>query len=187
LRNPELYREPQTEEEHIEPGYVGSYGNLAYCSKASIREEKLSRKDDLQSLVYLMANLRSDKILFEDPSLIGNAMMTKFKQEKLRQQPEEFCANSDCAFLLEFAKEAFAIKFTEKPDYGKLRWLLKMPLLCCNRVPDNRMDWTGNNVINEPVVEIIELPTDSETEEHPNLFNPVNACFYKTMKEKTKL
>jgi len=43
--------------------------------------------------------------------------------------------------LLAFAEEIYSLKFSEKPNYNKLRFLLKKELLDLEKVPDKKYDW----------------------------------------------
>jgi len=47
----------------------------------------------------------------------------------------------NCNHLLSFAEEIYSLKFAEKPNYSKLRFLLKKELLDLDQVPDKKYDW----------------------------------------------
>ncbi len=47
----------------------------------------------------------------------------------------------NCNHLLAFAEEIYSIAFSEKPNYNKLKFLLKKELLDLEKVPDKKYDW----------------------------------------------
>ena len=47
----------------------------------------------------------------------------------------------NCNHLLAFAEEIYSIKFSEKPNYNKLIFLMKKELLDLDKVPDRKLDW----------------------------------------------
>ena len=49
----------------------------------------------------------------------------------------------ECQFLLDFAKKVYSIKFAEKPDYQKLRFMLTKILLDNEIVPSKKFDWNN--------------------------------------------
>jgi hypothetical protein len=51
----------------------------------------------------------------------------------------------NCNHLLAFAEEIYSIKFSEKPNYNKLNFLLKKELLDLEKVPDKKYDWNEAN------------------------------------------
>ena len=48
---------------------------------------------------------------------------------------------SNTEFFTKFAENIYALKFDEKPDYGKLRFLLTKNLLDEDMVINNDYDW----------------------------------------------
>jgi hypothetical protein len=47
----------------------------------------------------------------------------------------------NCNHLLAFAEEIYSLYFSEKPNYNKLKFLLKKELLDLDKVPDKKYDW----------------------------------------------
>ena len=61
---------------------------------------------------------------------------------KNRVTPEILCGqNEETGVLLPFMKEIFALDFSEKPDYKKLKFLLVQGILDQDLVPDEQYDW----------------------------------------------
>ena len=56
--------------------------------------------------------------------------------------PESYCCGSDEGMkLLPFLNIVFNLKFDEKPDYDKLKFMLIKVLLDSNETPDKKYDW----------------------------------------------
>ena len=51
----------------------------------------------------------------------------------------------NCNHLLGFAEEVYSITFSEKPNYNKLKFLLKKELLDLEKVPDKKYDWNQDH------------------------------------------
>jgi hypothetical protein len=47
----------------------------------------------------------------------------------------------NCNHLLGFGEEIYSLYFSEKPNYNKLKFLLKKELLDLDKVPDKKYDW----------------------------------------------
>ena len=48
-----------------------------------------------------------------------------------------------CPLMVDFAKEVYNIGFKEKPNYGKLRFLLTKEMLNIDLVPSLKFDWNN--------------------------------------------
>ena len=56
--------------------------------------------------------------------------------------PESLCCCSEEGMkLLPFFRIVFNLKFEEKPDYDKLKFMLIKTLLDSNQTPDKKFDW----------------------------------------------
>lgn len=56
--------------------------------------------------------------------------------------PESYCCCSEGGMkLLPFLRIVFSLKFEEKPDYDKLKFMLIKTLLDSNETPDKKFDW----------------------------------------------
>jgi len=131
-KDPYLFREPENEEEHIEPGYRLQYGNPGFCSKASAMNQKLCRRDDIESLLYILINMETGKYVCQfnrRGNISTEVFITSFLEEKVRMNPIEMLRKVNCLHYREFAKEVFSTGFSEKPDYKKLKFLLLKCLL----------------------------------------------------------
>ena len=68
--------------------------------------------------------------------------------------------------LLEFAEEVYSYKYKDKPDYAKLRFLLKKEILKLDKCPNDVFDWNKEIKMSKrrpqpkDVAIDYELPTD---------------------------
>ena len=69
--------------------------------------------------------------------------------------------------LLEFAEEVYSYKYKDKPDYAKLRFLLKKEILKLDKCPNDVFDWNKEIKMSKrrpkdvaKSSEDYELPTD---------------------------
>ena len=49
-----------------------------------------------------------------------------------------------CLHYIQFAEEIFSTRFSERPDYKKLKFLLLKSLLDQNEAPEKNMQWAEN-------------------------------------------
>ena len=60
------------------------------------------------------------------------------RDKKSNLSPKELFSHEDVQVLIPILEEANQIKFEEKPNYGKLRFLLEKILLDSDMVPDSK-------------------------------------------------
>ena len=51
-----------------------------------------------------------------------------------------------CDFLIVFAKQIFSLKFSEKPDYSHLKFLLEKNLMDRSMFPNKNFDWIERQI-----------------------------------------
>lgn len=59
----------------------------------------------------------------------------------MNKTSQELCTEFRSKHMQDFADEVFSIDFKERPNYGKLRFLLERNLLNLNIIPDKNYDW----------------------------------------------
>jgi hypothetical protein len=82
--------------------------------------------------------------------------------------PEKLCQGK-AKNLLPFAKAVFKLKFSETPDYAKLKHLLSIVLLDENETPGLLFDWSLNQdlfVRNDESIKAGTENVESEADEH---------------------
>ena len=65
----------------------------------------------------------------------------KFYKNKIDSTAESACKITGCPEFLDFASLIYELKYDEKPDYNKLRFLLTKILLDDEIVPSKKFDW----------------------------------------------
>jgi len=48
-----------------------------------------------------------------------------------------------CPLLIDFAKEVYMIRFKERPNYDKMKFLLIKEMLKIDMIPSNIFDWNN--------------------------------------------
>jgi len=97
-----------------------------------------SRKDDFVSLCYLLTylmdfNLHFLKDTFDNhevqPSSSCKLGFLKILNKKENLKPDELCATENSWKIIDFVSEVFDLKFDDKPNYSRLKFLLVKELL----------------------------------------------------------
>lgn len=101
-------------------------GNLVFASRDQLKFKKTSRKDDLESLMYLLIYFLNDGVVLD----ISHEMAKSFddqltalkliKKIKLSASIDDLCKGG-ASKLKPFCREILKIKYDEKPDYEKLK------------------------------------------------------------------
>ena len=60
---------------------------------------------------------------------------------KISMTGHQLCIEMRCPLLIDFANEVYGIGFKEKPNYGKLRFLLTKEMLNVDLMPSLKFDW----------------------------------------------
>lgn len=113
-----------------------------FASVNIFKRQRQSRRDDLISLVYILAYFLNGrlswlkKIKRTDPDYL----------EKVGKIKEEIALTTICEkkaeCLFDFASEVFKLKFEEEPNYAKLKFMLTVALLQQNLLVDNHFEWS---------------------------------------------
>jgi casein kinase 1 len=121
----------QKDKTHIPQEFVSVFrGNMMFGSRDQLRFNATSRKDDIESLMYLIVYLLNGSLLglLLEEDVSKNEAFKIIQSAKNKSNVDDVCtdfANN----LKKFYKEVMSIKFTEKPDYQKLKSLLEEALL----------------------------------------------------------
>lgn len=102
---------------------------MAFCSPNSLKGYSTSRRDDLFSILYLIIYTWSGKIPFLNMKMSKDEQLNDYKTKKKTSNAKTLCEEHGCKFMYDFAKEIYALRFKEKPDYSKLRFLLTKEIL----------------------------------------------------------
>ena len=125
----------------------GFRGNLAYASANALQMKTTSRRDDLQSLFFLLYHLITGRI-FGVPDTPGTQLPPGAKDTikgiiKARSNIDSqiFAAENRTKGLVEFAAYVFNLQYDEEPNYNKISFLFMKNLLDLNLTPSNDFDW----------------------------------------------
>jgi serine/threonine protein kinase len=141
------YRDPVTKT-HIEfYGGLGMIGTPRYCSMNAHQGNQLSRRDDLESLGYVIIYLLKGTLPWKGVQANGkrekSTKILKIKQECIESGklfeglPREF---------KEYFDVVINLNFEETPNYNKLRRMMKELFL--NKGYDYNFDWQVSEVDN---------------------------------------
>ena len=107
-------------------------GTWRFCSINSLEGRTLSRRDDLESLAYVLLKLRTGKLPWD--SLMSSYNLSKeIKKKRLIQRKnwtaKEICKGyHGCDEIEEFLEEVKQLKFNETPNYDKYCKIFKKRL-----------------------------------------------------------
>lgn len=103
-------------------------GNQFFSSHDQMKLLTPSRKDDFISLCYLLVYLLDKDFLFLH-EIWNKATYIDILKRKEKLTASDVCISSKSKELLDFVSAVFDLEFSEKPDYGKLKFLLIKELL----------------------------------------------------------
>ena len=69
--------------------------------------------------------------------LNSDNIQEEMRNFKFKSTPEQICAGERCQSLIPLCKEAYSTGFEEKPQYGKMIFMLEMELFKMYCIPDN--------------------------------------------------
>ena len=135
---------------------VPMMGHPIFASVNTFRGATLSRRDDLQSLVYTLLYLLGRKLPWYNTCLFegGSDKTTeKLKYKKIGRMkndlsPGMVCGNSQ-KWLVPFLSTVNRYSFDEQPDYAYLKNLLVCAILKSKQVVDMKMDWSHDGPTKE--------------------------------------
>lgn len=112
---------------HVSQGIVEKFnGNLVIASVHALNLQVLSRRDDLISLTYLLVYLIQGHLCFVAKEFVPDEYQFNYVLSgKNKLTPQRLCSTSRAKILIEFVTEIDNINFQEKPNYDKLRNILK--------------------------------------------------------------
>ena len=94
-------------------------GTKKYCSVGTMRGRTSSRRDDLESLAYVLVRLNTGKLpwdsILKDQTKSKKEMMREVLKSK-RQEAGEICRGT-CREFAVFLERVRALGYSEKPDY----------------------------------------------------------------------
>lgn len=116
-------------------------GTARYCSANAHKGYEQSRRDDLESIGYLMIYFFLGQLPWQGIQVADAAQKTvKIGEKKISTQVEDLC--KDCPpELLTYMTYCKGLDFETKPDYEYLRQLLSERMIVIGEEFDWRFDW----------------------------------------------
>jgi len=124
---------------------VGCNTDLLYHSINSLQGCEISRRDDLESLGYLLIHYRTGSLPWKDKgdNALGTTQsMVQQNILKLKKSitPEQLCQGLPMEFAA-YMRYCRSLGFTETPDYAYLKQLFRILYRIENYEDDNQFDW----------------------------------------------
>lgn len=117
-------------------------GNARFASINALKGCEQSRRDDLESIGYLMLFFLRGSLPWQGMKFTGKEnCYKKICQRKLTTSTEALCYRLPSEFK-DYINYVKGLRFEEEPDYEYLRGLLKSVLSRNNLIFDNEFDWT---------------------------------------------
>lgn len=122
-------------------------GTLRYASVSNHKGIEQSRRDDLESIAYVLVYLLVGSLPWQ--SIKAESVKTKMqmiKNKKMSISPEILCKGQPPQFA-KFLGYSRGLKFQEKPNYSYLRDLLKETAEANDVSLDGKFDWESEGQI----------------------------------------
>lgn len=116
-------------------------GNVIFSSKNAFAQITLSRRDDIISLIYMLIFCINSKQAWIDNSRPVNEQFEEIGKFKVLTKSKDFC-DKETEFLLPLLSYSYKLKYEEKPNYNRLRFMFKKILLDKGFFPSDKFDWS---------------------------------------------
>ena len=136
-----LEKNAKGEKIHIKKGYKQFQGNIAFSSYNSFLRKQVSRRDDFISMVYFLYYLVTGDVLFADRTKSNKEQIMLMKEMKIKSRPKDFLNTEELQCFIGVSEYIFSIKFSEEPNYNKIKWMYAQILLDRDIVPSREFDW----------------------------------------------
>ena len=123
-------------------------GNLVFSSVYTMKGIESSRRDDLESLGYMLIYLYTQQLPWSNLKSSNNLDLTK-KIYELKQNIKMKILCKDLPIEMnEYMKYVKSLKFEENPNYNYLTKLFEIMLEKMSRINDMNFSWVNNSLIN---------------------------------------
>ena len=137
---------------HVRFSITGKlFGTIRYISYNGSRGVEASRRDDLESIGYMLIYLYKGKLPWQNMKLKDKNIKRRYLEMlylKKFTTPEKLCTGLPPEFA-EYIKYSKDLSFEQDPDYEYLRNLFKSVLLKSNQINDMKFSWINNNDNND--------------------------------------
>lgn len=116
-------------------------GTTRYASIAAHLGIEISRKDDLESLAYVIIFLAKGQLPWQNLNVSESEKTKKVGEIKIKTSVEELCKGlpEEIGKYLTYVKN---LSFKENPDYIFLKGLIMKAAMINNIIMDNQWDWS---------------------------------------------
>lgn len=124
------------------PEKVNFKGSISYCSINVLRKQYPSRRDDLESLIYVILHLYYGKLPWHDgvQNLRGNDRLSFVINMKLTIGIKDYGENIPKSILKIFS-HIRSLEFNQTPDYDKLKFFIIKDLEQIGCTPNTDFEW----------------------------------------------
>ena len=139
-----ISRKYRSERKHLKFQMLGKlFGTVRYASYNASRGIEQSRRDDLESIGYMLIYLSTGNLPWQGVNLKDKNISKKYVEMLLLKKYlsyEVLCKGLPNEFI-SYVKYCRNLKFEEDPDYERLRNLFKSILLKNNEIYDLKFSW----------------------------------------------
>ena len=143
-----ISRKYRSARKHLKFQLLGKmFGTVRYASYNASRGVEQSRRDDLESIGYMLIYLKTGKLPWQGISLKDHDRAKKYLEMLLlkKYSPiEVICQNVPSEFI-DYIKYCRKLTFEQEPDYEYLRNLFKSILLKNQEIYDMKFSWLKKN------------------------------------------
>ena len=143
-----ISRKYRSERKHLKFQMLGKlFGTVRYASYNASRGIEQSRRDDLESIGYMLIYLSTGRLPWQGVNLRDKNMKKKYVEMLLLKKYlsyEVLCKGLPNEFI-DYIKYCRKLKFEQDPDYEYLRNLFKSILSRNNEIYDLKFSWIVNN------------------------------------------
>lgn len=150
-------------------------GTIRYASINAHLGVEQSRRDDIESIGYLIVYLITGRLPWQSKPDKGRGTVNKIMDKKLITPPEILCKNLDVEFSY-FFHYCRNLKFEDRPDYLSLRYLFAQLLLKSMTIEKEFVyDWfkhgntDANNIIIEKSKDELKEKSDEDIKTNDNV------------------
>ena len=148
-------------------------GNLKFCSPRLLKGFEPSRRDDLESLGYLLIFLFTGHLPWENSQGKNNyELIQKIYNSKALIPIKELCKDLPKE-MIEFFKYIKSLKFEEDPDYSYLTNILKTILYKININNDMNFSWIHENLRKNKSTTIIKMFRNKKASPFTKIFKDI--------------
>ena len=169
---------------HIQFKNLGKlYGSLAYSSVNGNAGYEQSRRDDLESLGYMLVFLATNKLPWKNKKIMQNIKdKINTEEEEIYKMKKTLISEKMCEGLpeefIDYIKYCRKLEFVQDPDYNYLKNLFSLILIKEKQKNDLKFVWISKNEKNL-VIKNDENNRSKRRDTHKRLYNSIKKSLEK--------